>query len=70
MPPPSHQCASRHFHGKPELLDCIGMPFAPKGDQDLREPPPQDPRAVHPGMAAGTGGHQPGVVAGLSVMNI
>ena len=48
----------------------IGMPLAPKGDEDVRQPPPQDPGAVHPGMAAGAERHQLGVVAGLAVMNI
>jgi hypothetical protein len=70
LPPSSRQYASRHFHGKPELLDRIGMPLAPKGDEDLRQPPPQDPGAVHPGMAPGAERHQLGVVAGAAVVNI
>src|SRR5215472_11415019 len=31
----------------------VGMPLAPKGDQDLRQPMPQDPGPVYPGMAPG-----------------
>ena len=44
------------------------MPLAPKGDEDVRQPPPQDPGAVHPGMAAGAERHQLGVVAGVAVV--
>ena len=62
--------SSRHFEGKLELLDRIGMPLAPKVDQDLRQPPAQDPGPVHPGVAPGAERHQPGVVAGLAVMNV
>jgi hypothetical protein len=53
-----------------QLLDRIGMPFEPKRDEDLRQPTPEDPGPVHPGMAAGAGRHQLGVVAGPAVMNI
>src|SRR5215469_8462551 len=37
LPPPCRQYSRGHFYGKPELLDGIGMPFAPKVDQDLRQ---------------------------------
>jgi hypothetical protein len=70
LPPPCRQYASRHFQGKLELLDRIGMPFAPKGYQDLRQPTREDLGPVHPGMAAGAERHQLGVVAGSAVMNI
>jgi hypothetical protein len=46
------------------------MPFAPKGSQELRQPTPEDPGPVHPGIATGAKGNQPGVVAGAAVMNI
>ena len=62
--------SSGHFYGKPDLLDVIGMPFAPKVDQDLRQPPPKDSGPVHPGMAAGAERHQLGVVAGIGVIHI
>jgi hypothetical protein len=70
LPPRSRQCSSGHFHRKPELLDRIGMPFAPKVDQDLRQPMPEDPGPVHAGMATGAKGNQLGVVAGAAVMHI
>jgi hypothetical protein len=35
---------------KLELLDRIGMPFAPKDNQELLQPPPQEAGAVQPGM--------------------
>jgi hypothetical protein len=70
LPPPSQQYASRHFHGKPDLLDRIGMPLAPKGAEDIGQAPPQDPGPVYPGMSAGAQRHQLGVVAGSAVMNI
>jgi hypothetical protein len=46
------------------------MPFAPKHDEDLGQPPPEDPGPVHPGMAAGAEGDQLGVIAGVAVVNI
>ena len=46
------------------------MPFAPKGDEDLRQPTREDLGPVHPGMAAGAERHQLGVVAGAAVMHI
>jgi hypothetical protein len=67
LPPPSRRYGSGHFYGKLQLLDRIGMPLAPKGDQDLRQPMPQDPGPVYPGMAPGAERHQLGVVAGLAV---
>ena len=70
LPPPCRQYSGGHFEGKLELLDGIGMPLAPKGNQGLRQPPPQDPDPVHAGMAAGAERHQLGVVAGLAVMNV
>jgi hypothetical protein len=70
LPARSRRCGSRHFDRKLQLLDRIGMPFAPKGNQDLRQPAPQKPGPVHPGMAAGAERHQPGVVARVAVMNI
>jgi len=68
LPPRSSRYSSGHFDGKPELLDRIGMPFAPKVDQDLRQPTPQDQGPVHPRMAAGAERHQLGVVAGAAVL--
>ena len=65
MPARSRRWGGRQFDRKLQLLDRIGMPFAPKNDQDLRQPTPQDPAPVHPGMAAGAERHQLGVVAGL-----
>jgi len=70
LPDRSRQYSSQHFDRQLQLLDRIGMPFTPKGNQDLRQPPPEDPVPVHPGMAAGTERHQLGVVAGAAVMNI
>jgi hypothetical protein len=70
LPPLSCRYSSGHFYGKPELLDRIGMPFAPKVDQDLRQAMSQDSSAVHPGMAAGAEGHQQGVVPGAAVVNV
>jgi hypothetical protein len=70
LPPGSRQYGSRHFQGKLQLLDRIGLPFAPKVDEDLRQPPPEDPGPVHPGMAAGAERHQLVGVAGVAVMNV
>ena len=53
LPPASRQYASRHFQGKPQLLDRVGVPFAPKVDQDLRQPPPQEPGPVHTRTTSG-----------------
>src|SRR5262249_22585765 len=53
LPPASRQYGSARFDGKPELLDRVGMPFAPKVDQDLRQPPPQDPGPVHTRTTSG-----------------
>jgi hypothetical protein len=46
------------------------MPFAPQVDQDLGQPPCEDPSPVHPGMAGGAERHQLGVVARLAVVHI
>ena len=70
LPPACRQYSSGHFDGKLELLDRIGMPLAPKDNQDLRQPMPEDPGPVYPGMTAGAERHQPGVVAGVAVMNV
>ena len=70
LPLPSRQYSSGHVDGKPELLDRVGMPFAPKHDEDLGQPAPEDPGPVHPGVAAGAERHQLGVVAGVAVVNI
>ena len=42
LPPPCRRYSRGHFERKPERLDRIGMPLAPKGNQGLRQPPPQD----------------------------
>ena len=70
MPARSRQYGGGHFEGKLQLLDRSGMPIAPKDNQDLGQPTPEDPGPVHPGMAAGAERHQLGVVAGLAVMDI
>ena len=70
LPPPCRQYSSGHFEGKLELLDRVGMPIAPKGNQGLRQPTPEDPGPVHAGMAAGAQRHQLGMVAGAAVVNI
>jgi hypothetical protein len=43
LPARSRRYGSRHFEGKLQLLERIGMPFAPKHDEDLRQRTPQDP---------------------------
>ena len=70
LPPLSRRYGCEHFEGKQELLDRIGMPFAPKIDQDLRQAMSQDSGPVHPGMAAGAEGYQLSMVAGVAMMNI